>query len=63
MVRWPLTAASAPAKPTAAYTSELTKRVQGLVSDEKNVALSEHWRRRSLTSSNAASVSSSWPNA
>ena len=63
MVRRPLTAASAPAKPTAAYTSELTKRVQGLVREEKNVALSEQSRRRSFTSSNAARVCASWPKA
>ena len=56
-------AANAPAIPTQAYTRLLTKRVAGLVMEEKNVALSPHTLRRSLISSNCACASFSWPNA
>ena len=54
---------SAPVSATAAYTTLLTKRVQGLVSEEKKIALSEQAASCSLPSSKSASERASWPNA
>ena len=52
---------SAPARATSAYTTEFTKRVQGLVREEKNVAFSEQSLRRSLISSKRAVSAASRP--
>ena len=57
----PDSTASAPVKPTPAYTIELTNRVAGFVIDEKKVARSEQVSRRLLISSNSPTDVSSCP--
>ena len=59
----PPMAARAPVTPTPAYTRLFTKRVAGLVMEEKKVARRDAFSSRSFTSSNRSSDSFSWEKA
>ena len=55
----PPIAENAPATATAAYTRLLTNLVDGLVIDEKNIALKEYFCNLLLISSNSSTALSS----